>query len=57
MNQELDKNIIKAAIREAATDWLDQRFKMVGKWTLAGLGAALFTVFVKLMVGGEHWPK
>lgn len=30
---------IKDAMKEAVNEWLDEKYRQVGKWTLRGLGA------------------
>jgi hypothetical protein len=36
------KAMIKEAMREAAKEWLDERYREVGKWSVRGIAAAAF---------------
>jgi len=46
MPDELPLDVMKAALKEATAEWLDKKFAELGKWTLRGLAAALFSVIV-----------
>jgi hypothetical protein len=45
-NRAERKEIIKAALREAAKECLDDRYKEVGKWSVRGILAAAFAALV-----------
>ncbi len=47
----------KGVIKEAITDWLDDRFSALGRWTLNGLMAAAFAGLVYLALTGLGWHK
>ena len=47
---------IKAALKEALTEWLNDQFSLFGKWTLHSLMAIVFAAAVMLflwMQGGH----
>lgn len=48
---------IKEALKEAITEWLNDKFIMLGKWTLGGLAAAAFAGLVYLAILGLGWHK
>lgn len=41
----IDKNIQKEELKAAIQEWLDDKFKELGKWTFNGLVAAAFALF------------
>lgn len=47
---EEQKQLVKAAIKEAAREWLDDKFAVVGKWSLYGGAAILLTAILHLLV-------
>lgn len=40
------KEMIKQALREAAKEWLDERYKEVGKWSVRGILASAFAALI-----------
>lgn len=56
LKRESDKGIVKEAFNEAVKEWLDDKFKAFGKWTLFGIAAATFAYVVKTIVQHGHWP-
>ena len=42
MPENVPIDVARAAIKEAVSEWLDQKFAEVGKWTLRGIAAAIF---------------
>lgn len=57
MTSELDKELLKAAFKEGAKEWLNEKMQEFGWWTLKGIGAAsIFALFyfILLMNG---WKK
>lgn len=51
-NAELEKDIIKEAIRE----WMDDKYAVVGKWTVGTVGVLLTgaLIYLTLIVNGWH---
>lgn len=47
---EEQKRLMKEAIKEAAREWLDDKFVAVGKWSLYGGAALLLTAILHLIV-------
>lgn len=48
--EQIPVDIMKAALKEATAEWLDKKFAELGKWTLRGLAAALFSVIVTALL-------
>lgn len=51
---DVDPDVVKAALKEAIREWLDEQFARFGKWSLASLSAmtlAALTYFVLSMSG------
>lgn len=40
------KELIKAAIKESLSEWADEKYKLVGKWTVGAIGVAVTTFLV-----------
>lgn len=57
MRQTDNKDLIKAAIKEAAKEWLDDQFRNFGKWTAMGIAAGAFYGLVKVLIVYGVWPK
>jgi hypothetical protein len=55
MTPEEQKEIHKAAIKEAIGEWLDKQFITLGKWTLKGLSAMGLAVLVYLWAAAHGW--
>lgn len=55
MTPEEQKELHKAAIKEAIQEWLDNQFKLVGKWTLKGITAASLAVLFYLYAAAHGW--
>ena len=51
------KAIVKEALREVIKEWLDERFRAVGKWTVRGLASALFAALAYFILTHGGWPK
>lgn len=49
----------KAIIQEALTAWLNEKFAQFGKWSLAGVGAAILALiaYFLLIKGGWTPPR
>jgi hypothetical protein len=50
-------DITKTALREVLKEWLDERFKEVGKWTARGLLLAGFAAFMYFVLTHSGWVR
>lgn len=53
------KEELKAAIKEAANEWLDKKFMQFGRWSLMSIAAAAIVAvlyFVLVVNGWSHLP-
>lgn len=57
MPEHLDKEEMKAAVREALKEWLDEKFIAFGKWSLHGLLAMCLAGGVYLAMIASGWHK
>lgn len=55
--QEIHSAIVKAAFKEAMTEWLDEKFAMLGRWTFRGIAAALVVGLLYLILALNGWHK
>jgi hypothetical protein len=55
MTPEEQKEIHKAAIKEAISEWLDKQFIVLGKWTLKGLSAMGLAALVYMWAAAHGW--
>lgn len=55
MTPEEQKELHKAAIKEAIQEWLDQQYKLVGKWTMKGIMAASLAVLFYMYAAAHGW--
>ena len=53
----IDPELQKQAVKEALREWVDDRYKEVGKWTIRGLGAAAFAGLIYLALVGFFMHK
>lgn len=51
------KEIFKEALREVINEWLDRELKVVGRWTLRGIGTALFAACVYFILTHTGWTR
>lgn len=54
---DLDKETQKEAIKEAISEWLEDKFAQFGKWTLSGLMALAFAGMIYMALKGQGWSK
>tara|TARA_R110000868_G_scaffold163273_1_gene395433 strand:- start:54 stop:218 length:165 start_codon:yes stop_codon:yes gene_type:complete len=45
----------KEAIKEALSEWLDDKFSEFGKWSLKGMVAMVLVAFVYLWAVSQGW--
>lgn len=43
---QIDKEVQKAAIKEAIKEWMDDQFTLFGKWAFKGLLVAAFSALI-----------
>ena len=43
----------KEAIRDAIHEWLDDTYAAVGRWTVRGIMALLFSIFIHLVLSSH----
>jgi hypothetical protein len=55
MSPEEQKELHKAAIKEAISEWLDKQFIVLGKWTLKGLSAMGLAALVYMWAAAHGW--
>lgn len=53
----IDKDVLKAALKEGLREWLDEKFMLFGKWSAGGLLAAVLAGAVYLAMIGAGWHK
>lgn len=44
------KQAVKEAFKEASREWLDEKYELVGRWTINGLIAALLALLGYLII-------
>lgn len=54
--RELDKEILKQAMKEAVHEWLEEKFAQFGRWTFFGISAAALGG-VTYFIGWLQWHK
>lgn len=55
--EEAQRELMKEAVKEAIKEWLDEKFALVGKWTIHSIIAvvlAAMVYFVLIYSGWEH---
>ena len=52
---KIQKELVKDAMKEALKEWLDEKFQMFGKWSLAAIAAAALVAFAWLMLVSHGW--
>lgn len=50
MPEELDKDAVKQAVKEAAKEWMDEKYKEVGRWTMNTFLVAIIGALVWLIL-------
>lgn len=55
--QWLKDSEIRAELKAALREWLDEQFAAVGKWTLRGLAAMGLSALVWLILTANGWHK
>ena len=54
--REMDKTILKEALKESLREWLDEKYAEFGKWSVHGLMAAALGATVYLIIWSQ-WHK
>ena len=47
----------KEIVKEAISEWLDDKFKLLGRWTLGGLMASTVALIGYLVLWSNGWHK
>jgi hypothetical protein len=55
MTPEEQKELHKAAFKEAISEWLDKQFATVGKWTLRGITSVALGMFLYAYAAAHGW--
>jgi hypothetical protein len=48
---------MKAALKEALKEWLDEKFSSLGKWALGSIAAAGLAALVYFILTTSGWQK
>lgn len=57
MASELDKELLKAAFKEGAKEWLNEKMQELGWWTLKGISAASLFALLYFILTIQGWRK
>jgi hypothetical protein len=57
MPSNIDKDEMKAALKQALTEWLDKKFSEFGKWSLGAIGAAGLAALTYFILKMNGWNK
>lgn len=57
MPNQVDKAMLKEALKEAIQEWLDKQFILLGKWTLGGVCSAGLAVLAYVWLSSQGWHK
>jgi len=57
MPDQIDKATVKEAAKEALKEWLDDKLKQFGIWSLKGIGAAGLAALAWFILTTEGWHK
>lgn len=53
----IDKDLQKDVLKEAVSEWMDERFAMFGRWSFHSLLVLAFAGAVYLAMRGQGWSK
>jgi hypothetical protein len=48
---------LKAALKEALREWLDDKFAQFGRYSITAIGAAAFSALVYFILRSDGWHK
>jgi hypothetical protein len=48
---------VKAAMKQALREWLDDQFAMLGRWTAKGIAAAALAAVVYFILTSQGWHR
>lgn len=54
-HEPLEPSISKEVVKEALKEWLDEKFILVGKWTVNGVLAAALAALVYAILIHQGW--
>lgn len=49
-DQRRKTDVVKEAIKEATKEWMDEKYRQVGRWTVRCFCVAGFCLFIKLLI-------
>ena len=55
--KQLTHEEFKNAVKEAIKEWIDERYRVLGRWTFGTFMAALFGALVYFTLTGHGWHK
>ena len=55
--EEMSRTERKAIIKEAITEWMDQKFMELGIWTFRGIMAMGFGILVYMVLTTNGWVQ
>jgi hypothetical protein len=53
----LERGLTKEVVKEALKEWLDEKFALVGKWTVQGIVAAALAALVYFILAWNGWKQ
>lgn len=57
MPDNLSEEQVKDALKEAFREWLEAKYAEVGRWTIAGIAAALFAAGIWAAMTAAGWHR
>lgn len=51
------KDLMREAVIAAAKEWMNENFRLVGKWTVRGVTVAAFGALMYFIAHFGGWPK
>ena len=57
MPENIDRSVLKEAVKEAIREWLDEKYRDFGRWSAHGLMAMALAGVVYLALIESGWKK
>lgn len=57
LSQAEAKTLMREAFKEAANEWLDDKFRLFGKWSIMGFAAAGLFALMYFILRLDGWHK
>jgi hypothetical protein len=54
---QVDQDEVKRALKEALKEWLDDKFLQFGKWSAAGVAAAILSTITYFILTANGWHQ